>query len=130
MKKLVALVMVVFAVAAVTTTATASGPTVVAEGFSCGLLDGNGDTFSTTNSILIAYASGKVVLKCNGDGAAAESLTIFNYENTGLECGMLQYGSTTDWTNKVGKAGNSQLTCTTHAVNGDARASAGGAGIG
>ena len=83
MKKLVALVMVVFAVAAVTTTATASGPTVVAEGFVVRLLDGNGDTFSTTNSILIAYASGKVVLKCNGDGAAAESLTIFKYENTG-----------------------------------------------
>ena len=129
MKRLVALVLVVFAVAAVTTTATASGPTVVAEGFSCGLLDGNGDVFFTTDSILILYASGKAVLKCNGNGAPAPSLTFFNYANTGLTCGMLQFGSTTDWVDKVGAAGNSQLTCTTR-VSSDASASTAGAGVG
>jgi hypothetical protein len=129
MKRLVALVLVVFAVAAVTTTATASGPTVVSEGFSCGVLDGNGSTFITTDSVVILYASGKVVLKCNGNGAPAASLTFYNFDNTGLSCNVPGYGSTTDWLNKVGKAGNSQLTCTTHAVD-DARASAGGAGIG
>ena len=62
----------VFAVAAVATTvASASGPTVVAEGFACGVYDGNGQVFVTTNSTLTVYDSGKVVLKCNGDGAPA-----------------------------------------------------------
>lgn len=129
MKKLVAVILAVLATAAFTTAATASGPTVVASGFACGVLDGNGATFSTTNSVLTLYDSGKVVLKCNGNGAGAPSLTFFNFGNTGLSCGMLQFGSTLDWSNKVGYNGNSQLTCTTF-VDDAARASSAGAGLG
>ena len=130
-KKLALAFATVFAVAAVATTvASASGPTIVAEGFACGVLDGNGATFVTTNSTLTVYDSGKVVLKCNGDGAPAENLTFFTFANTGITCGMLQFGSTTDWVDKVGRGGNSQLTCTTF-LNGDAASASGGAaGIG
>ena len=76
------------------------------------------------------YDSGKVVLKCNGNGAGAPALTFYNFANTGASCGMLQYGSTTDWSNKVGYNGNSQLTCTTFVSEPTASASGGGAGIG
>jgi hypothetical protein len=131
MKKLVVGLALVLAVGAIATTATAStGPTVVASGFACGVFDGNGQIFITTNSTLTVYDSGKVVLKCNGNGAGAPSLTFYNYANTGGTCGMLQYGSTTDWSNKVGYNGNSQLTCTTFVSADAARASGGSAGIG
>ena len=129
-KKLALAFATVFAVAAVATTvASASGPTVVAEGFACGVYDGNGQVFITTNSVLTVYDSGKVVLKCNGNGAGAPALTFYNFANTGASCGMLQFGSTTDWSNKVGYNGNSQLTCTTF-VHADVAPSGGGAGIG
>ena len=132
MKRLVVALatMLVVGVAAVGAAFGASGPTVVAEGFPCAVYDGNGVPFVTTNSVLTLYASGKVVLKCQGDGAGAPSLTHFNYGNTGVVCGMLQYGVTTDWSDKVGRNGNSQLTCTTFANSTDRLSSAGGAGIG
>ena len=132
MRKKIALAFAtVLAVAAVgTTVASASGPTVVASGFACNVFDGNGNLFSTNNSVLTVYDSGKVVLKCNGDGAGAPALTFYNYDNTGVTCGMLQFGSTTDWSNKVGYNGNSQLTCTTFVHADAASASGGGAGIG
>ena len=133
MKKLVVAVATVFATAAVVVGVAAANPdagTVVARGFSCGILDGNGDIFVTTNSELIEYQT-KAVLHCSGDGAPYTGPSppkFFNFGNTGLSCGMLQFGSTTDWVDKVGRSGNSQLTCKT-AINGDAAASA-GAGIG
>ena len=132
MKKKLALALATFLVvgAVATTAASASGPTIVASGFACNVFDGNGNLFVTTDSTLTLYASGKVVLKCNGNGAGAPSLTYFNYDNTGVTCGMLQYGSTTDWSNKVGYNGNSQLTCTTFASADAASASGGSAGIG
>lgn len=130
-KKLALAFATVLAVAAVgTTVASASGPTVVASGFACNVFDGNGQLFSTNNSVLTVYDSGKVVLKCNGNGAGAPSLTFYNYDNTGVTCGMLQFGSTTDWSNKVGYNGNSQLTCTTFVHADLASASGGSAGIG
>jgi len=132
MKKKLALALATFLVvgAVATTAASASGPTVVASGFACGVFDGNGNIFTTTNSTLTLYASGKVVLKCNGDGAGAPSLTYYNYENTGASCGLLEFGSTTDWSNKVGYNGNSQLTCTSFVQTDAARAAGGSAGIG
>ena len=132
MKKKLALALAALLVvgAVATSVATAGGPTVVATGFACNVYDGNGNLFSTNDSVLTAYDSGKVVLKCIGNGAGAPDQVIFNFANTGVTCGMLQYGSTTNWSNKVGYNGNSQLTCTTF-VNADvASASGGGAGIG
>jgi hypothetical protein len=131
MKKLV-VALATMAVAAVFAGAVVAGTggTVVASGFACSVLDGNGNSFVTTNSIVTAYDSGKVVMKCNGNGAGAPSLTFFNNANTGLLCGIPGYGVTADWQDKVGYNGNSQLTCTTWASDQVAAASAGGAGIG
>ena len=131
MKKLVVAVATVFVVAAVLVGgATADrGGTLVDSGFSCGILDGNGNIFVTSNSELWVYQT-KAVLRCSGYGAAAVNGPIyFNYGNTGASCGMLQFGSTRDWVDKVGNSGNSQLTCTQFldAANGAASA---GAGIG
>jgi hypothetical protein len=131
MKKLVVGLALIFVVGAIATTASATtGGTVVASGFACNVFDGNGQIFSTTNSTLTVYDSGKVVLKCNGNGAGAPALTYYNYGNTGVTCGMLQYGSTTDWSDKVGYNGNSQLTCTTWVTADAASVSGGSAGIG
>ena len=130
MKKLVAAAATVaLAAAMVVGVASADrGGTLVDSGFACGILDGNGSAFITTNSELWVYQT-KAVLKCSGNGAPAASLTYFNYGNTGISCGMLQYGSTTDWVDKVGYNGNSQLTCTRH-LDGDRRLERGGVGIG
>jgi hypothetical protein len=132
MKKLALAAVTVFAVAAVVAggVSAGSGGKVVAEGFACGVLDGNGAVYVTNNSILIAYQT-KAVLQCRGNnGVGANPGPIYwNFGNTGASCGMLEFGSTTNWSDKVGYNGDSQLTCTQalDARNGDA---SGGAGIG
>lgn len=130
MKKLVVAVATVF-VAAVFVSGVGAGNrggTLVDSGFGCGILDGNGSIFVTSNSELWLYDNGKAVLKCSGNGAASTppSLILWNNANTGLLCGS-QYGATTDWVDKVGYNGNSQLTCTFDVRDGAAGA---GAGIG
>ena len=110
MKKLLAAVVVVLAASAVAVgiaSGSGGGGTVVGEGFACALFDGNGNLFITTNSQEIKYAN-KVVLRCSGDGAPAASLTILS----GFPCNTLTAGGTTDSTDKIGRNGNSQLTCT------------------
>jgi len=134
MKKLVvalATACVVAAAAVGVAFGSGGGGTVIAEGFSCGLFDGNGNIQVTNNSQLIYYTNqqgSKLVLRCEAWGAGAPSLTYYNYGNTGLSCGVI-YGSTTDWSDKVGRNGNSQLTCTL-AFDGADTASSAGAGIG
>ena len=87
--------------------------------------------FITTNSTLTVYDSGKVVLKCNGDGAGSTSLTYFTFANTGITCGMLQFGSTTDWVDKVGRQRQLAAHRARRSLNADAAsASGGGAGLG
>ena len=115
MKKVVVVLVTLVAFAAVFAGSAASrgdGGELVAKGFSCGILDGNGSIFITSNSELWSYQN-RSVLRCSGDGAAGPPPhpKYFNFGNTGLSCGMLQFGSTTNWTDKVGAAGNSQLTC-------------------
>ncbi len=133
MKKVVALFAIVvasMALVAGTASASGGGGTVVDSGFACALLDGNGGIIVTYNSTLTVYSnqqSTKAVLRCEGWGAGASSLTYFNYANTGLTCGS-QFGSTTNWSDKVGRNGNSQLTCT-FTPNGEVSAG-GSAGLG
>jgi hypothetical protein len=134
-----------FAVAAVTVLATAAvavgiasgsggGGTLIDEGFACGILDGNGNFIAASSSELWYYSNQqqtKLKLKCEGDGAGAPSLTYFNYANTGLTCSVPYGGSTTDWVDKVGRNGNSQLTCSvTFDGDGPDGSASGGAGIG
>jgi hypothetical protein len=131
MKKVILGMVTALAAAAVFTGTVAAGDggTVVAQGFACGILDGNGNVVITYDSILIEYKE-KAVLQCEGSVTPAPALRHFNYGNTGLSCGMLQYGSTTWWDDKVGRAGNSQLTCTQPLGNAPDSAASAGAGIG
>jgi hypothetical protein len=114
MKKILVVAMVA-AVAAIfaTSVSAVTGGTVVDSGFTCVALDGNGSpTVYTTNSTVTVYDSGKVVMKCNGYGAGASKLTYFDYASTGYSCNIPGFGSTWTWSDKVGRNGNSQLTCT------------------
>jgi hypothetical protein len=135
MKKLAVAAVTVLVAAAISVgvaSGSGGGGTVIDEGFACGILDGNGNIFGTTNSELIYYSNqqgSKLVLRCSGYGAPAASLTYWNYGNTGFSCGVI-YGSTTDWSDKVGRNGNSQLTCTLQLENGPDGAASGSAGIG
>ena len=137
MKKLVATLAATCAVAASVVGVAVANPdagTVVASGFACNVFDGNGNLFVTTDSELRLFANdqgSKAVLHCEGDGADAPFLQHYNFARTGATCGMLQFGSTTHWDNKVGRNGNSQLRCT-QTLNGDdaAAAASSGAGIG
>ena len=114
MKKLVAIGVAVLAagVLAIGAGASGDGGTVVASGFSCAILDGNGNSFITTNSTLTVFGS-KSVLRCSGvgDAGAGPWPIYWNFGNTGLSCAMLQFGSTTNWQDKVGYNGLSQLVC-------------------
>jgi len=117
MKKLVIGLVTMLAVAAVFTVfagaaAPSTPPKMVDSGFPCGVLDGNGNIFVTNNSELWAGSS-RAWLRCTGSGAAGPPPhpKTFNFGNTGLSCGMLQYGSTTDWTDTVDYFGKSRLTC-------------------
>jgi hypothetical protein len=121
MRKLVTLLAIVIAslsLVASTASAAGGGGTVVLRGFACGVIDGNGNLFVTYNSRLTLYVnqqSAKVVMQCEGNGAGTGVPGLvknFNYSNTGLECGVPFLGGTTDWNDKVGYSGNSQLTCT------------------
>ena len=136
MKKLVLTLAAVCAVAATVVGTGLANPEagrVVDEGFACGVLDGNGNVFITTDSVLTVYANqqgAKAVLQCEGTGAPAAFLKHYNYERTGLVCGTA-FGGTTWWDNKVGRAGHAQLTCTVPLNGDDAVASSGGvAGLG
>lgn len=111
--------------------ASGDGGTVIRTGFECAILDGNGNSFITTDSKLTVYAS-KSVMRCVGDGApytGPNPPIIWTFANTGLTCNMAEFGSTENWTDKVGRLGNSQLTCIgpPTPVTG---ASSGGAGVG
>ncbi len=135
MKRLVLLSATVVAcivVVAGTANASGGGGRVVESEFPCTVLDGNGNPFVTSNSTLTVYSNqqgAKAVLRCVGDGAGAPSLTYFNYANTGLSCGT-QFGSTTDWSDKVGRNGNSQLTCTVNLDNLQRAAAGSNTGLG
>lgn len=125
MKKFAVAVASVLVAASITVAASGSGGggTVVFEDFLCGILDGNGNVFLTTDSETILYSNQqgtKAVLRCSGNGAPAASLTYF----TGFGCNT-QFGFTTDSVDKVGRNGNSQLTCTIHLENGDNASSSG-----
>ena len=126
MKKLVAVVLVVFAMAGFATTATATGPEYDVSGVLCGTFDRDGSLVLTTDSRLIQFASGKVTLRCIADGTSGSNIVV----TSGFLCGLGPFGVTTNSTNRVGKNGEIQLYCTAQ-LNGDAApASSGSVGAG
>ncbi len=126
MKKLVALGLTVFAVAAFATTASATGPTFDESGVSCGVFDRDGSLVLTTDSRLVAYASGKVTLRCEADGTPGSNIVT----TSGFLCGLGPFGTTTDSTNRVGKNGHIQLSCTGTVDPSADAASAAASGVG
>ena len=120
MKKFVVAVATVFVVAAVIAggaTAKGDGGTLVASGFACNVVDGTGALFTTFTSEQWLYQN-KAVLRCVGDGAPYLGPAPPKFWNTtnwpppggGGLCGTF-FGTTADWSDKVGRSGNSQLTC-------------------
>ena len=111
MKKLV--LVAIFAASA----AFANNGAVHMDNFGCGVLDGNGNGYYTTDSkVVITHSrNGNTVLKCfaknvpNSTGRAVK----WNHANTGYSCGT-QSGSTTDWHETVSARGRAVLTCIIH----------------
>lgn len=133
MKKLVLAVVAVLAAATVASGIAmgSGGSTVVAAEFPCGIADGDGNIVITYNSVLTLNSSGKAILQCAGyAGNSTGHLVNWNHDNTGAFCGMLQFGITDTWGDKVGSNGNSQLTCTTWVKDNAPDAAGSGAGIG
>ena len=119
MKKLT--VAVVLAVASASVLALAGGVgangggQLIRTGFTCKILDGNGNQLRASTSELWLYQT-KLVLRCSGDGPAT-TLTYFTGGRGTRDCKAqsgFQGGSsrTKDRVDKVGYNGNSQLTCT------------------
>jgi hypothetical protein len=115
-KKLVlALAAMLLVAVSVVGVSSANPPIIIAEGFECTVLDGNGNAFVTTNSISYFYVnqrSAKGVLRCQGNGAPAPAVRHWNASNTGLTCFVLPFGNAHYWDNRVGRGGEAQLECT------------------
>jgi hypothetical protein len=115
-KKLVlALAAILLVAVSVVGVSSANPPIVIAEGFDCTVLDGNGNAFVTTNSIsyfFVNQRSAKGVLRCQGQGAPASSVRHWNASNTGLTCFVAPFGNAHYWDDRVGRGGESQLECT------------------
>jgi hypothetical protein len=126
MKKLVAVALTVLAVAAFATTASATGPISDETGVLCGVIDRDGSTILTTDSRLIHWASGKVTLRCVAQGTPGANIVV----TEGFVCGLGPFGTTTDSTNRVGRNGEIQLSCTGFAAPDAAPASAASSGVG
>ena len=127
MKKLVIAAAMVLVTAVVATAAYASGPVSDESGFACNVIDRGGGFVSTTDSRLIHYASGKVTLRCIAQGTPGSTIET----TTGFTCGLAQFGLTNDSSNRVGKNGEIQLSCTGwSAVTDTASASGGSVGAG
>jgi hypothetical protein len=108
------------------------GPIAQEQGFACNVFDASGNLFTTNISGETLFSSGKDLLHCVGFGAGDGTIHYFNFGNTGLLCGTLFGGFTDNWSDKVSKSGESQLTCTATVVvtSAPAKASSGTAGIG
>ena len=126
MKKLVIAAAMVLVTAIVATAAYASGPVSDESGIACGVIDRGGGFVFTNDSRLIHYASGKVTLRCIAQGTPGSTIEV----TTGFPCNLGPFGSTTDSSNRVGKNGEIQLSCTGWASVDPTAASASGGAVG
>ncbi len=86
----------------------------------CGVLDGNGNVFVTSDSHAVNAnnANGNGKISCKAKGAAnptGKAVRFYgparNNANSGLPCNIPNLGSTGDWTNIVSASGRVTLTC-------------------
>lgn len=82
---------------------------------SCGMLDGNGNVYTTTLSmVVITYSENEnVSYRCEAKGLPNDSgiAVQFDYENSQRNCILEGVGSTQNWTNTVSASGNGTLSC-------------------
>ncbi len=131
MKKLLVALAAVCAAGAVMAGGVSANPdagTVIDEGFPCAVLDADGNTVITTDSKLILFQN-KAVLRCSATVPRPDAVVIWNFANTGLLCNVGEFGSTENWSDKIGLGGLSQLVCTA-AVDAAGGPAGGGYGIG
>lgn len=92
------------------------GGQLIAQGFTCKLMDPSGNQLKATYSELWLYRD-KMILRCSADGPRANTLLYFYGGRGSRDCKSasgFQGGSirTKDWVEKIGYNGNAQLTCT------------------
>jgi len=133
MKKLVVALATVFVVAMVFTGVAAStgdGGKLVSSGFACNVIDGNGNLFTTSNSEQWQFQT-HATMRCTGDGApytGPNPPIYWTPANSFPICNTL-FGQTTNYYDKVGRSGNSQLVCTVALTDANS-ASGSGPGVG
>ena len=91
---------------------TSYSPAIHIDGFSCGMLDGNGGGITADASSVVITSSGNVNFKCSVSGVANStgSAVQWNFDNTGLLCGTT-VGVTDQWKETVSASGNATLSC-------------------
>ena len=81
----------------------------------CGLLDGDGNFVSadSDHTVLTQSNNGNAVLKCSVKGVANSTgkAVHYDFESTGIPCGILGGGVTENWEETVSASGNATLTC-------------------
>ena len=96
-------------------------PAIIVTDFGCGLIDGDGNSFSTNDTKVVNSNNGKggqINFACYASGVPNNQgrAVHWDYDNTGLTCGTL-FGSTTDWRIVVDTEGNAVLKCKIHVNN-------------
>ncbi len=102
------------------TPAAYADPAIILTDFGCGVIDGDGNGFFTTDTKTVSSQNGKpgnlnITLKCHASGVpnSTGKAVHWNFNNTGFSCGT-QFGSTTDWNETVSASGKAVLTCKIH----------------
>ena len=83
-------------------------PAVVINGFTCGVIDGDGGFFVTDQTHTVITSSGNSVLKCHASGVPNSTGSAVN--RSGFLCGTA-LGLTTDSHETVSASGEVDLTC-------------------
>jgi hypothetical protein len=94
--------------------AQANNGAVVINDQGCALLDGDGNSISTSEShaVITNSKNGNTLLKCSVKGVANSTgkAVHFDFDNTGITCAT-NSGSTENWHETVSASGNATLTC-------------------
>ena len=112
MKKVVFMLATVLVAGAIASSATATGPIAVEEGFPCLIFDQDGNLVLADESFQVWRANGDTYLRCEGQVGNDTGAVI---EDSGFLCNIAFSGLTTNSTSRIGRGGESQLTCRGHA---------------
>lgn len=116
MKKVlfVALQVAILAITAVAAQADQVRGALVIKDEGCLMLDGVGGLVWADRDQAVVTSSGNGLIICMVQGVTPPPdgrVMVFNYENTGIECGHDFTGSTTRWENRITPSGVAFLSC-------------------